>query len=810
MQEIEQHKTTRTHSEAAASELHLLGVLATQSGDAHGALDLIGRAIQIDPCQAPFHSNLGNALMGIGRHEDAIACFNRAVELRPNYVIALINRGICLIHLGRCAPAVESLSAAIDAHPHSPEALINRGVALAKLARHEEAIADYDRAIALRPGYADAEFNRAVALRQLSRAEDALAGYGRVLSLRPGHVEALIGRASVLLQLKRFEESLASFDQALQLAPHTAALHNDRGLVLQCLRRLEESLRSFDRALALQPGFLKALNNRGWILRQLGRPKEAMAALDQALALKADFVEALTNYGAVYKDLERSAEALNCLDAALRIDPDFPDALGNRGVILLKQRRYAEAIECFRRLLDLDPEAEYALGNIFNSLQRCCDWGEYPVIARRISEGIACRRQVIDPFCYLAVADDPASQLGCARLFADRHLILDASDSPCRRRAARDRIRLAYVSGDFRDHAVAYLTAGLFEAHDRGQFDLVAVSLQPRQDSAMGARLEASFDQFLDVSGWSDKDIIGRLRELEVDIAVDLAGWTGANRTGVFVGRAAPLQVNYLGFPGTMGLSSMDYLIADEFVIPVGSRQHYAEQVVYLPHCFQANDGRRKMSPSPVSRLDCGLPEHGFVFCSFNNSYKINPPFFDVWARLLAAVPGSVLWLVGDNELAENNLRRETVNRGIGADRLVFARRLPYEDHLRRLSLADLFLDSLPFNAGTTGSDALWAGVPVLTCPGSSFAARMCGSLLRAVGLPELIVDNLHDYETLALRVATERGMSSGLRAKLAANRNTYPLFDTAGFCRHIESAYRGMWERLQRGEPPAAFSVNP
>jgi protein O-GlcNAc transferase len=791
-----------------ATALHMLGVLATAAGNAQRALGLIADSIAVDPYQAAAYSNLGHALMALGRHHEAVECFNKALGLSPRYAIALTNRGISLLHLARYEQAVDSFSRSLNEVPQSPGTLLNRAIALAKLGRLEEAIADYERAIALKPDYVEPAFNRAVLLATLGRTGEAVAGYDSVVSLDPNHVEALNSRGVALMKLERVAEALASFDRALLLAPAMADAHNNRGLALRHLQRLDEALDSFDRALALRPDFPEALNNRGWILLPLGRPAEAIASLEQALAIKPDLVEALTNLGAVFKYCERLGEALSCFDRALVIDPDCQDALGNRGALLLQVHRYEEAIASFRRLIDLAPENDYALGNLLEAQLRCCDWAKSPGLIAKIVESLSSGRQAIRPFFYLAVTDDPARQLACARMYADRHCPAGDMVPFPSRRDRTGRLRVAYVSGDFGDHAVSYLATGLFEQHDRERFEVIAISLRPQQDSAIGRRVSSGFDHFLDVSAMSDKGIVARMREMEVHIAVDLSGYTGAARGAIFAQRAAPVQVNYLGYPATMGSSFMDYIIADEFVIPPQYQAHYAERVVYLPASFQVNDGRREISDSAPVRRDYGLPDRGFVFCSFNNSYKLSPAFFAVWLRLLAATPDSVLWLVADNERVENNLRGLATARQIAPQRLIFTRRLPYAEHLARLSLADLFLDCLPFNAGTTASDALWAGVPILTCAGSAFAARMAGSLLRAVGLPELITYNIEDYEALGLRLAGDPSLLAHYRARLAASHLSSPLFDTARFCRDIEWAYESMWGRYRRGDPPASFRV--
>jgi predicted O-linked N-acetylglucosamine transferase (SPINDLY family) len=362
-----------------------------------------------------------------------------------------------------------------------------------------------------------------------------------------------------------------------------------------------------------------------------------------------------------------------------------------------------------------------------------------------------------------------------------------------------------------RDHAVSLLAAGLFERHDRNRFETIAISLGPATPSAMRMRLEAAFDRFIDARGLDDVEVARLVRDLEIEIAVDLNGNTEGARPAVFARRPAPVQVNYLGYAGTMGTSHWDYIVADRFVIPEDSRHAYVEQVVELPDSFMVNDDRREISERVRSRAEEGLPENGLVFCCFNNAYKITPDVFDIWMLLLRRIEGSVLWLSSLHAAGAANLRREAETRGVAADRLVFAPKVAHnEDHLARIRLADLFLDTLHYNAHVTAADALWAGVPVLTCSGASFASRVAGSLLGAVGLPELITASRSDYEMLALRLARDPEMLSSLRQRLARNRASFPLFDTARFTRHLEAAYTTMWERSQRGEPPRGFAVAP
>ena len=474
-------------------------------------------------------------------------------------------------------------------------------------------------------------------------------------------------------------------------------------------------------------------------------------------------------------------------------------------------RRVEEACASYGRALALDPGQKFLKGVHLHAQMLICDWSSFDSERAELDRAVREGALASLPFHLLPCSSDPQIQLICAKSFMQDKIKETFVPLWRGERYSHGRIRLAYLSSDFTDHAVSQLAAGLFERHDRSRFETIAISSGQAKPGPMRVRLEAAFERFVDAAELGDPEIARLVRELEVDIAVDLNGVTDGARPGVFARRPAPVQVNYLGYAGTMGGSHWDYILADRFVIPEDSRHAYAEQVVELPDCFMVNDDRRQIADRVPSRAQAGLPEHGFVFCCFNNAYKITPDVFDVWMRLLRHVEGSVLWLSTVHAAAAANLRREAQARGVAADRLVFAPRVARnEDHLARIRLADLFVDTLYYNAHVTAADALWAGVPVLTCPGATFASRVAGSLLGAVGLPELITTSLSDYETLALRLARDAALLSSLRQKLARNRATFPLFDTARFARHIEAAYVTMWERSRRGEPPSGFAVAP
>jgi predicted O-linked N-acetylglucosamine transferase (SPINDLY family) len=650
-------------------------------------------------------------------------------------------------------------------------------------AEHEPMNRQQRRAAAARRGQARAiQQNRespaywgnfGLALHNLGRLEEAVAGYDRALALRPDLAEVYYNRGNALRHLDRLDAAIASYDSAIALKPDFAEAYVNRGVALQDLWRPNEALESYDHVLALKPDLAEALNNRGSILREFGRLDEALESCDRAIALKPDLAEALNNRGNILRDLGRFGLALESYERALAVRPDFPDAL----VGWIEEKR------------------------------RLCDWsgaGEHEWKVR-ITSGLQASLRVV--FTLLSLAS-PAEHLAYARRVAARFDAHPASFRPAAPRSG-GRIRLGYLSADLRTHPVAFLIAGLIERHDRRRFEVLGYSCGPDDGSAIRARLTGAFDHFVDLRAASHRQAAELIHAAAVDILVDLTGYTELGRTAILAHRPAPIQVNYLGYPGTTGADFIDYIIVDGFVVPAVQQPFFSERLVHLPDCYQCNDDQRAISENTPSRAECGLPEQGFVFCCFNNVYKITPEFFDIWMRLLAAVPGSVLWLLDDNPWAKANLAREAAARGIGPDRLVFAPRMPLPDHLARHRLADLFLDTLPYNAHTTASDALWAGLPLLTCAGGSFAGRVAGSLLQAIGLPELVTDSLEEYEALARRLARDGERLAALRASLARNKSTHPLFDTGRFAGTIETAYRQMHETWQAGRPPSAFAVS-
>ena len=624
--------------------------------------------------------------------------------------------------------------------------------------------------------------------------------------LVPDRVSVLTNLSAALLRQDKLAEAKQHAQRSVDLDSSNAEGWLNLSYCLRKEREMAAALECCERSTALKPGYAEAWSNRAALLLDLERHGEALASCEKAIAARSNYAEAWSNRGLALNALQRSEEALASFDQAIAAAPDQAAGWANRAVTLGDLYRYDESLASYEKAVALKP-TPYLPGDWLRARMQVCHWDAFPAACERVLAGVEAGAKVANPLSLLAIRSSPAQQRRCAEIYVRDLYPANASLGPHRARSAHPRIRLGYFSRDFRNHATAYLMAGLFERHDRSKLELHAFSFGPPAKDAMRQRLQAAFENFHDVDREADQEIAALARRLEIDIAVDLKGLSGYARPGIFAARAAPVQVNYMGYPGTMGADYIDYLIADRIVVPPEDLPHYSEKVAWLPHTYWVNDSQRRISSRPMTRADAGLPA-GFVFCCFNNPAKITPDVFDLWMRLVRRVEGSVLWLLDHNPGATRNLRAEAAKRGVSPARLIFARPMEQAEHLARHRLADLLVDTFYYNAHTTASDALWAGLPVVTCPGSSFASRVAASLLRAVGLPELIANSSDAYESLALSLALKPDRLAAVRQKLAGNLLTHPLFDTGLFARHMEAAYAQIWQRHCAGLPPEHIQV--
>lgn len=712
-----------------------------------------------------------------GQPDQAAPLCQQVLQQQPNHAHAWQLLGMVHVVGNRPAEALPALQRALALNPRQTQILCLLGTVLARLGQSEQAIDHFRQALALAPRDANIWYDLGNVQHGLGQHLQALASHDRALALAPGHADAWLNRGHALLELHRLGDAIASFERAIDLRPR-ASTWLLLGSALEQAQRLPDALACYEKVVALEPDNLDGWLKFGGVLLQLGRP-----------------------------DL-----ALERIEVAQRLAPQSPRVLLTQAAALAKTRGDAAALVPLLQAHALAPDDLSVSMQLLYFMLKTAHWeGLTEVLAQTLRHWRAGARDA-NTLTLLAHPDVGAADL--LQIAQAYHAPLNDAFRAMHAKVARGapagrRLRLGYLSSDLRHHAVGFLMTGVFEAHDRQRFETFAFSIYPQPDrSPERQRAQAAFDHFIDIHHLGDDEAAALIAGHGIDLLVDLNGLTTFSRPGILARRPAPVQVQYLGFPGTSGLAAIDYILGDRWVTPVEQAQAFSEHIVRMPDCFQANDDQRRIAAATPTRRELGLPDQGFVFCCLNNSYKILPGVFDGWMRLLQNTPGSVLWLLGDNDTARSNLRAHAQARGVAPERLVFAERRPYDQYLAQYRQADLFLDTLPFNGGTTVSDALWAGLPVLTQVGDRFAGRMAASLLDCIGLPELITHSQPEYEALAHRLATEPGLLPGLRDRLAANIRTRPLFDTRRFTRHLERAFEHMIERHAQGLPPQGFDV--
>jgi predicted O-linked N-acetylglucosamine transferase (SPINDLY family) len=747
------------------------------------------------------------ALHQAGRLDDAARLYLRILQRAPRDFNALHFLGILRLAQGKAGEAARLIGQALQVDARVSDAHLNLGNALAAQGQVEAAIASFRAAIEREPCLAQAHFNLGNALKSLGRLDEAVAAYGQAVALAPAYVEAHYNLGNALRALGRLDQAVACYDRAVGLKPGHIDAWLNRGDALRLLQRIEAAAASFEQALKADPRSLPALNNLGNVLATLRRFGAAIAVFRRALSLTPRSAGTLVNFAACLRNAGQFEDAASSCREALAIEPGNADATYNLGLAVLELGRHDEALAQFRRTLDLAPDHQDALSVALSTADASCDWPAVAALEPRFAEHLARGDIAIDPFYALNRPCDAAAQLLCAKNYLARRGIR-RRDAGFRDAAPGPKLRIAYVSADFRAHPMSLLVGETIRRHDRSAFEVFGISHGADDGSEARRVIAASFDRFIDVTAESDEAVARIIHALGIDIAIDLGGLTRNSRMGIFAWRPAPVQVAYLGFAGSCGADFIDYILADRFVLPADQQDFYSERIVHLPDCYFVNHAQRPSGSVVPSRAECGLPETGFVFCSFNNTYKIKPDIFAIWLRLLASVPGSVLWLLGDNEAATRHLRAAAAAGGIEPHRLVFAPRASQAAHLARHGQADLFLDTVPVNAHTTTGDALWAGLPVVTCPGRTLIGRTAGSMLAALGMPELIVPDLAAYEVLALALARDPARLAALRRAIEERCRSSTLFDAARYARHFEAAYLAMAERRRAGLPPAGFAV--
>ena len=702
---------------------------------------------------------------------------------------------------GKFVESIEQANRLIEKFPHSAVLLNIKGAALASINQHNSAIEQYQKAVELDPSFTDALNNLGVALTQKKRYLEAVRTFKKAIYLMPNFSEAHYNLGNTLRESGDTEKSIESFRNAIDLNPNHAVAHLNLGNALKDRGDLDDAETSFRRALQINPNFSDAYVNWGAVLQQKGELDTAILKYQEAIRIRPNH-KAYNNIGNI-KHLNSDFDgAIASYEKALEIDPNYAQVYGNMGLVKEDMGELLSALECHYKALQLQPDLVKTTSQKLHLQANICDWSELKR-EEEFMPSIGLSGDGAIPFCMLPLDDAPERQYKRAEIYAKQRFTNNPLPPISRTDKKRSRLRIGYFSADFYDHTVTHLICRMFELHDTEEFEIYAYSFSSERDDAMRMKVTTAVDSFKDIHGISDADAAKLAREDMIDIAVDLTGYTKNCRSGIFAYRAAPIQINYLGYPGTMGADFMDYIITDQMLVPEGSRQYLSEKVIQMPYSYMVTNNTREISARKITRSEMGLPEDGFVFCVFNNSYKISPREFDIWIRLLLKVEGSVLWVRHSNKWAGENLRKETQKRNIDPSRLVFAERVPLNEHLARHQLADLFLDTFTFNAHSTAVDALWAGLPVLTKLGDSFAARVAGSLLNAVGMTELVTHTEQEYETLALELASNPERLGHIRQKLDTNRLTTPLFDTEQFTKYLENGYQRAYQRYFEGENP-------
>jgi predicted O-linked N-acetylglucosamine transferase (SPINDLY family) len=620
--------------------------------------------------------------------------------------------------------------------------------------------------------------------------------------------EALYYLGSAQLKKSLYEKAARSFERSILKAGRFFEALHDLGTAYGHMGKIQESLSCFQDCLKFNPKSHELLFNIGKCFSDLQHHPNALTCYTQALQLKPDFIEAYTSIGITLNKLRRYDEAIAHYDKVISLKADCVEALSNKGISLNELQRYDEAIAHYDKAISLKPDIDWIPGDLLHTKMRICDWSGLDDSLKKVSAKVITNEKVSPPFALLALTDDAVLHQQSAKIYAQDQYPPNPALGPILKHPRGHKIRIGYFSADFKNHPVANLTVELFELHNKNRFEVFAFSFGVDDKSPVRLRLSQAFDQFIDVSGMSDLGIAKLSRDMQIDIAIDLGGYTADSRTGIFSHRAAPIQVSYIGYLGTMGADYIDYIIADKTLIPTGSQSYYSEKVVYLPNSYQVNDRKRLISDKQFTRKELGLPENSFVFCCFNNNYKILPATFDGWMRILKGVEGSVLFLYAENAWAKSNLKLEAEARGINSKRLVFGGYMPNAAYLARYQACDLFLDTFSYNAGTTASDALWAGLPILTLMGQSFASRVAASLLNAIGLPELITNTQEEYEALAIELAMNPEKLAAIKLRLVNNRQTTSLFDSPLFAKNLEAAYIKMFELYQADFLPEHISI--
>ena len=783
-------------------QLHyLLGTAYIHIKKFSDAVRFFNKSIKINPNHAPTHNNLGNALKALNQFDKSLASYSRAISLNPDYAEAYFNQGNAYKDNAKYEEALRSYNKAIDLNSNNSHAYLQKHDILTKLARNKEALECISSIVQLQPSNYSAHLSQGILYRKLNQPHEALKAFQRAIQLNPNDAIAFNNLATAYYDLGEYSAALENFNAAINLDPSYQEALVNKSLVLISSREHEEALICCNDALKLDSKNPMIYNNLGVALKSLNRLEESISNFSKAIELNPEFAGALNNRGSALITLNRFQDALTDFMRANELIDNFAEAQHNQAVALQQLGRHDEAISSFKTAYSLNPNLNYLNGTIMHLQMHICDWSDFESSTNAAVNEIQLGKKISTPFGLLSLFDLPDIHLHASKSY------LEASfpnpQKPNFNCLKNQKIRIGYFSADFYGHAMMQLLGDLFAKHDRDNFEIIAFSLGPVIKDAWRLRVETHFSKFIDCNNIADHEIAKLARELAIDIAIDLNGFTTNSRPGIFLHHPAPIIVNYLGFPGSMGGSHYDYIIADEVLIPKEYRKYYSEKVAYLPGTYQPNCRYQLVSDKQYSRKDFDLPENQFVFSSFNNNYKITPQVFETWINILKGVENSVLWLYAKNETAQKNLKRIATSSGIDADRLIFTKPIPSKDHFKRFLLSDLMLDTFPYGGHTTCSEALRMELPVVTMKGESFASRVAASLLTSVGLTDLITHTYDDYKNKAIFIAKTPEYLDDLKQRLGKNKLDSALFNPTFITRNIECLYKAIYDRHCQGLSP-------
>ena len=777
-------------------------------GEINKALDAVQELFKEYPNEPLLFNISGACHAGLGQLDSAIKDYGAAIAIKPDYAKAHFNLAGALQDLGKLDDAVNSYEKALEIEPDYAEAHNNLGSVFKDLNQNDAAIKSYKDALVIKPGYVEAQYSLGIIFQDIGQLEAAIKCYEAVLTIKPHFADAFNALGTSFMDLGQFNEAVECYKSVLKIKPDSVEAINNLGIVFYKLHQFDNAIECYEKAISFKPDFADTYNNMGVVLLDLGQFKEAANSYKLALKIKPDFFEAINNLGIAFYKLNQFDNAIECYEKAIYLKSDFVDAYANLASVLKDLKRFDETLAIYESEIIRNSNLDFILGELFYIKMHLCIWDDLPIQLNELTKKINNSEKVVSPFIILALIDDPEIQRKTSEIYVSDKFQNNDVFPPIGIYPKHLKIRIGYFSADFREHPVSSLTAELYETHDRDEFEIYAFSFGPNTNDEMNLRIKAGVDHFHDVHSMSHKEIVMLSRSFEIDIAVDLGGFTQNARTEIFAMSVAPVQASYIGVLSTMGVDYYDYLLSAQGMIPENNQKYFSEKIVYLPS-YQVNDSKEPLPEITFTRKELGLPEKGFVFCCFNHTYKIMPTVFDSWARILADVKESVLFIYVDNELAKTNLIREIANRDIDPGRLIFGGRLPRPEYLARYRAADLFLDTRPYNAGTTASDALRMGLPVLTLEGNSFNNREAASILRSLNLPELITSSEKEYESLAVELGNNPEKLRFINEKLLSNLSTAPLYDTPMFTKNLEFAFTQMYYKYQKGLEPNHIYLN-